>query len=164
MEDIQIHVFENIDDIDTMIDYCSQNKVIYKKCMTTSFWRSFFIKHDLEMPKKITSLDQVKEIYKRAQATKLKDEYLKSYATLNPKNNFDDYLQLLHDCGIVYNGKNKKIESIDIDYTNNMIIFLMTDLSHNTIYNEFIDASQSQIENFLFNLFYNDMVDIEYLD
>lgn len=162
MEDIQIHIFENMDDIDTMIDYCSQNKAILKKCMTPSFWRSFFIKHDLEMPRKITSLDQVKEIYKRGQATKLKDDYLKSYAILNPKNNynFNDYVQLLNDCGIVYNGRNQIIESIDIDYENYMIILLLT---NNVMYNEFIDASHTQIDNFLFNLFYNDMVDIEYL-
>lgn len=61
----------------------------------------------------------------------------------------------MNDCGIGIDTllyKNEIVKFIDIDYDNKMIIILLSDGR-----NEFIDADD-HIDDFLFNLFYNDMV------
>lgn len=42
MEDIQVHIQSNIHDIDTMINYCSQNKSSLKKMFNKKFLVTFF--------------------------------------------------------------------------------------------------------------------------
>jgi hypothetical protein len=172
MEDIHGVIIQNIDDIDTIANYCSQNKELQKKCLTRRFWKPFFEKHGLELPAKIKSLEYIIDLYKREKAKQLKNEFnLKNDFTmelvyLKPREQSkENVIRLLNDCKINNNiDEYEYIEDINIDTDNMLIVFTMKNKysKNNYVYfTEMIDATREQLDCFLFHLFYNDMVTIE---
>jgi len=163
MEDIQSVVIENIDDIDTIINYCSQSKSILKKCLTRQFWNPIFKKQGLELPDgKIKSLEYIYEEYKKLKSKKLTHDFMNGDMLVLQPYKDENIIELLNDCKIKNNLKNKNIESIDFDFENNFIILLITD--YDVYYTEMLDASKEQMELFIFNLFYNNMVYVSNLE
>lgn len=174
------------DDIDTIIvghmsmddimAYCSTHKNKTKKCLTRAFWLPFFDNHGLILPKniKFKSLEDVLDQYQQSKAMKLKDELMDvipdNYISINTNHDLSlsDYLRLMSDSGMVINDWKEDISDKSIRADSTLVDHIEIDGEIDDIwlylqvgkhrYSINVSYNQKQLENFLYNGFYNDML------
>jgi len=177
MEDVDTVIVTNFNDINDIINYCSINKNKVKTCLTKKFWLPFFEKEGLELNVvKFKSLNHVKEKYDEAKAMKLKNELIKiipnNYISLATAGDlkFANYLKLLRDSGFMINDWKEDLTDKNVDEKRLIVDHIEIDGEIDTmwlyLYNPvngkmmtiFFNYNGKQLENFLYNGIYNDML------
>jgi hypothetical protein len=174
MEDIDTILVTNME-MEEIINYCSTDKNKLKSCLTRKFWLPFFNKHNLVLPTiKFKSLEDVIDQYEKSKAMKLKNELMDvipdNYININTNHNLTltDYLRLMSDSGMMItdwkedvSNKNITSDTVIVDHIEidgeleNIWLYLQDEKYKYTI---FFDYNVKQLENFLYNGFYNDML------
>ncbi len=171
MEDIDKNIIALMS-IDEAINYCSIDKNKLKLCLKREYWVSFFNNHDLVLPKKnFKSLEDIKDTYDKLKAMQLKDKLMKiipdNYISIQtPYESLSVYLKLMTDSGMNIGDWHEDMVDKNLSEYKLIVDRIEIDGEIDTMWfyfknNKaaiFFSYNRKQLENFLFNGIYNELL------